>query len=179
MKLNVKKLIFACTFALCALGSLCAQQITKFAVVDTTRVYQAFFRNSAPVRNYENKKQEFQDQIDKYTLELQDLHNKKLDYDARGDSYNSSRIQQQIDQKTRFLTEYTRSKNEELQGLKQSLQDNDSFYKKLYDILEDVAESDGYSMVLSLQQANAILWYSPSVDITDDVIRQLGLTEGN
>ena len=33
-----------------------AQQITKFAVVDTAKVYQAYFRNSAPVRNYENKK---------------------------------------------------------------------------------------------------------------------------
>lgn len=179
MKLNVKKLIFACALVFCTFTTAFAQQITKFAVVDTTRVYQAFFRNSAPVRNYENKKQEFQDQIDKYTLELQDLHNKKLDYDARGDTFNASRTQQQIDQKTRFLTEYTRSKNEELQSLKQALQDNDSFYKKLYDILEDVAESDGYSMVLSLQSANAILWYSPSVDITDDVIKQLGLTEGN
>ena len=28
-----------------------AQQITKFAVVDTAKVYQAYFRNSAPVRN--------------------------------------------------------------------------------------------------------------------------------
>ena len=36
-----------------------AQQITKFAVVDTAKVYQAYFRNSAPVRNYENKKEEF------------------------------------------------------------------------------------------------------------------------
>ena len=30
-------------------------------------------------------------------------------------------------------------------------------------------------MILSLQQANAILWYSPSVDITDEVINELGL----
>ena len=34
-----------------------AQQITKFAVVDTNKVYQAYFRNSAPVRNYETKKE--------------------------------------------------------------------------------------------------------------------------
>ena len=29
-------------------------------------------------------------------------------------------------------------------------------------------------MILSLQQSNAILWYSRSVDITDEVISQLG-----
>ena len=32
-----------------------SQQITKFGVVDTAKVYQAYFRNSAPVRNYEKK----------------------------------------------------------------------------------------------------------------------------
>ena len=42
-----------------------AQQITKFAVVDTAKVYQAYFRNSAPVRNYENKKEEFKREIEK------------------------------------------------------------------------------------------------------------------
>ena len=33
-----------------------AQQITKFGVVDTAKVYNAYFRNSAPVRNFEKKK---------------------------------------------------------------------------------------------------------------------------
>ena len=30
-------------------------------------------------------------------------------------------------------------------------------------------------MVLSLQDANAVLWYSPSVDLTEDVISELGI----
>ena len=30
-------------------------------------------------------------------------------------------------------------------------------------------------MILNLQESNAILWYSSSVDITDQVISQLGL----
>ena len=40
-----------------------SQQITKFGVVDTAKVYNAYFRNSAPVRNYEKKKAEFQEEI--------------------------------------------------------------------------------------------------------------------
>jgi outer membrane protein len=36
-----------------------------------------------------------------------------------------------------------------------------------------VAESEGYSMVLSKTDAKGILWYSPSVDITDKVIQGL------
>ena len=60
-------------------------------------------------------------------------------------------------------------------ALKSSLEDNDEFYQKLYEVIEKIAEGGGYSMVLSLQQSNMILWYSTSVDITDEVISRLGL----
>ncbi len=166
-------------FALCALltGGSClyAQQITKFAVVDTARVYQAYFMNSSPVRNYESKKNEFQTEINNLTQELQSLHNQKLEYDRIGDLANSARIQSEITKKSDYITEYTSAKNAELESIKNSLQTNDDFYQRLYTTLEQVAESGGYSVVMSLQQANAILWYSPSVDITDAVISRLGL----
>ncbi len=35
-----------------------AQQITRFGVVDTAKVDQAYFKNSSPMRNYEAKKAE-------------------------------------------------------------------------------------------------------------------------
>ena len=73
------------------------------------------------------------------------------------------------------MQEYTTAKNMELDSLKKSLQNSDDFYQKLYATLEKIAEAGGYSMILSLQQSNSILWYSPSVDITDDVIKSLGL----
>ena len=59
--------------------------------------------------------------------------------------------------------------------MRENLRKNNSFYKKLYETLAHVAESGGYSMVLSLQDANAVLWYSPSVDLTEDVISELGI----
>ena len=72
-----------------------------------------------------------------------------------------------------MLTEYTSAKNVELESIKKNLQNSDAFYKKLYSVLEKIAENEGFSMILSLQQANAVLWYSPSVDITDKVIAEL------
>ena len=73
------------------------------------------------------------------------------------------------------MTEYTNAKNAELESLQRSLKTSDDFYKKLYNVLEKIAEAGGYSMILSLQESNAILWYSPTVDITDQVIKRLGL----
>ena len=152
-----------------------SQQITRFAVIDTARVYQAYFRNSSPVRNYENMRTDYQNEIDGLTEELERLHDQKLEADRNGDADTSARLAAEISQKTDYIKEYTAAKNAELRAMKESLENNDEFYERLYATIEKIAENGGYSVVMSLQQANAILWYSPSVDITDDVITQLGL----
>ena len=174
----MKKRFFALIgvlFFMAAGSGLYAQQITKFGVVDTAKVYNAYFRNSAPVRNYEKKKAEFQEEINKYTDELQKLQLKKLEYEKADNDAQAQRVQAEISKKSEFLVEYTNAKNIELESIQKSLQSSDAFYKKLYESLAKIAESGGYSMILSLQQANAILWYSSSVDITEQVIAELGL----
>ncbi len=170
----MKKIFLLFTFVLSfSLNGLFAQQITKFAVVDTARVYQSYYSDSKAVRDYENKKAAFQSQIDSLTQELKDLNAQKVEYERSGRSLEASNVQEQINSKKRYVTEYTRSKNAELAEIKKSLKADDAFYQKLYAILEDVAEREGYSMVLSVQQNNAILWYSDSVDITDKIIEKL------
>lgn len=152
-----------------------AQQITKFGVVDTSKVYTAYFRNSAPIRNYEKKKADFQEEINTRTEELRQLQQKKLDYEKAGNDTQALKVEAEITKKKDYLTEYTNAKNVELESMLKSLNNSDDFYKKLYSTLAKIAESGGYSMILSLQESNAILWYSNSVDITDQVISELGL----
>ena len=152
-----------------------SQQITKFGVVDTAKVYNAYFRNSAPVRNFEKKKAEFQEEVNKLSDELKNLQQKKLDYESAGNETQVLKIEAEITRKKDYLTEYTNAKNVELESLQKSLQNSDDFYKKLYNTLAKIAEGGGYSMILSLQDANAILWYSSSVDITNQAINELGL----
>lgn len=171
----MKKLMVLSALAVLACGVAFSQQITRFGVVDTSRVYAAYFRNSAPVRNYENKKADFQNEINKRTDEIQKLQRQKLDYQNNGDDSAALRVEAEIAKKTDNLTQYTNAKNIELESLKTSLQNSDAFYRKLYSTIERVAEHEGFSMILSLQQANAILWYSSSVDVTDKVISELGL----
>lgn len=172
----MKKKLLIVSILLCCFGvSVFAQQITKFGVVDTAKIYNAYFRNSAPVRNYEKKKTEFQNEINKLSDELKKLQQKKLDYESAGNETAALRTEAEITRKKDYLTEYTNAKNVELESLQKSLQNSDDFYKKLYSTLSKIAESGGYSMILSLQDANSILWYSSSVDITNQVINELGL----
>lgn len=173
---SLKKVFLLCIMALCVAGTkVFAQQITKFAVVDTDRIYQSYYKNSSQLKNYENKKNEVQKEIDRRTDELQKLRQTKLTYDKAGDTENSAQIQADITKKTQSLTDYINAKNIELENLKKNLQKNDAFYQKLYASIARIAEKNGYSMVLSLQDTASILWYSNSVDITNEVILELGL----
>ena len=152
-----------------------SQQITKFGVVDTAKVYQAYFTGSAPVRSYEKKKAEFQEEINKQVEQIKKLQQKKLDYENAGNEAAALKTEAEITKKTEYLTEYTNAKNYELESMQKTLQNSDDFYKKLYNTLAKIAESGSYSMILSLQDSNSILWYSSSVDITNQVIAELGL----
>ena len=163
--MNIKKLTMIFLAAVCFSTGVFAQQITKFGVVDTAKVYNAYFRNSAPIRNYEKKKTEFQDEINKKTDELKQLQKKKLDLETSGNEAQAMKIEAEIIKKKDYLTEYSNAKNVELESMQRSLQNSDEFYKKLYNTLSKIAESGGYSMILSLQDSNSILWYSSSVDI--------------
>lgn len=149
------------------------QDITKVGVVDTSRVYTTFYRSATQVKNYETKKAEFQAEVDSLTQELKNLDTKLLSYEKSGDEVNKLKVQAEITKKRDYLTEYSRSKQLELESLKSKMIDNDEFYKKLYDAIGRIAESQGCSVVLSLQNANAILWYSSQIDITTDVINAL------
>jgi outer membrane protein len=174
MRKTGKIISIAFAAAVFACAGISAQQITKFGVVDTAKVYNAYFRNSSAVRNYDKKKAEYQEAINAKTEELRGLQQKKLDYQSAGDDANALRVESDITKKSEYLNEYTSAKNVELATLQKALQNSDEFYKKLYSVLAKIAEAGGYSMILSLQQDNAILWYSSSVDVTDQVIAELG-----
>ncbi len=174
MNKHLKIFIVFCILAATSLPAF-SQQITKFGVVDTAKVYQAYFTSSAPIRSYEKKKAEFQEEINKQVEQIKKLQQKKLDYESAGNDAQALKTEAEITKKTDYLNEYTNAKNFELESMQKTLRNSDEFYKKLYNTLAKIAESGSYSMILSLQDSNSILWYSSSVDITNQVIQELGL----
>jgi outer membrane protein len=160
---------------LCALatGGAFAQQITKFAVVDTSRIYTTFYRDSRSVRDYEAKKAQYKGEMQRMADEIKALRQQKVDAVSAGDQAKATKLEADVQSKTNFLIDYTKVKNAELDSLKKKLVTDDDFYSMLYEEIRRISEADGYSMVLSLQEGNSIIWYSPSVDITDKVIRNI------
>lgn len=173
-------LIFTLVFVVSSGAKLIAQsQITRFAVVDTKRVYQAYFLNSQQLRTYEQKKEDLQAEIDKRQQEILKLQQQKASCEELGDTIGATKLQNDIAKKSNSLADYYNTKNAELENLKNNLQNNNDFYKRFHAVIEQIAERNGCSMVMSLQDTNSILWYSSSVDITDMVIAELGLGKTN
>lgn len=169
----MKRAVFAGLIMLSALLPAAAQQLTRFAVIDLPRVYTAFYRDSKAVRDFEDRSSKVQADIDRMTTEIQGLQKQKVDAESANDSERALRLDTEINKKTDFLKEYYRVKTAELEDQKKKLSQSSGFMQQVYDEIKLVAESDGYSAVLNLKESSGLLWYSPTVDITDKVINNL------
>jgi len=151
-------------------SSLYSQQLTRFAVIDLPKVYAAFFRESRPVRELEERAALVQSEIDKMTREIQELRSRRIDLINRGDQNGALRLENEIYNKQEFLKEYYTVKTAELEDQRRKLAQSDSFLEQVHNEIRSIAEGEGYTMVLPIKDA---IWYSPTVDITDKVIQNL------
>jgi len=154
--------------------SLFAQQsITRFAVVDVGRIIQAFSGTMDEAKSYIEKRDRIQTEINRMNKELQEL-NTKLNEAVKGDDQNQIHdLERQFEAKRREVQLYISTSQADLERDLGKVTSNNAFMTRLNSALKYVAESEGYSMVLSKQEASGILWSSPSVDITNKVIERL------
>jgi len=168
-------LIFLLLNVSCVLYS---QQLTRFAVVDLSKVYIAYFRDSRPVREFEERSARVQSEVDRRTKEILDLRGRHSDAVARGDQSESNRLEAQIYRLSEALGDYYQTQTSILEDQRKRLMQSGSFLSDVYDEIRYIAESDGYSIVLSLNDNKGIIWFSPTVDITDRLIQNLRTKSG-
>ena len=166
-------------FSILGSGALYAQQLTRFALVDLSKVYTAFFRDSRAVRDFEQQSLKVQAEIDKRSKEIEDLKLRHSEAVLRGDQSEAARIDNHVYNRTEALREYFRLKTAELEDQKRKLMQSGSFLNQVYDEIRYIAESEGYSAVFDLKDLKGILWYSPTIDITDKLIQNLLKKAGN
>jgi outer membrane protein len=173
MKKTVLFLLFVATVTVAE-----AQQLTRFAVVDLPRVYTSFFRESRAVREFEERSARVQADIDKYTAEIQQLKSRQASAQVEDREAEALRLESEIYRKTEYLRNYYETKTAELEDQRKKLSQSGSFLEQVYNELQLIAESEGYTMVLNLKDTSGILWYSPTVDITTKVIESLRAKAG-
>jgi outer membrane protein len=158
-----------CTVA----GLVSGQQLTRFAVVDLPRVYTSFFRDSRAVREFEERSSRVQSEVDRYTREIQELRVRHSEAMLGGNHNEAGRLELDIHRRTTALNEYFQSQTAILEDQRRRLMQSDTFFNEVHGAIRHIAESEGYSMVLNLKDNTGIIWFSPTVDITDKVITNL------
>jgi outer membrane protein len=125
------------------------------------------------VREFEERSSRVQTEIDRMNREIQELRSRHADLVLAGDQSQALRLENEINRKSEFIREYYNLKTAELEEQRRRLSQSGSFLEQVYGEIRSIAESEGYSMVLNLKENTGILWYSPTVDITDRVIQNL------
>jgi len=171
----MKRIVLVSALLCGMIFSLFAQHnpITKVAVVDVSRIIQTFVGTVDDAKTYVEKRDRVQAEINRLNKELQEL-NAKLNEANKGEDKDLIHdLERQFDAKRREIQLYITSSQAELERDLGKVTGNSTFMTQLNNALRYVAESEGYSIVLSKQEATGILWASPSVDITNKVIQRL------
>jgi len=168
-----KRVIFILLLNALCLSGVYSQQLTRFALVDLPKVYTSFFRESKAVREFEEKNAKVQSEIDKLSREIQDLRSRHADAVLANNDSEALRLENLLYRRSEFLKEYYQTKTAELENQRNNLMQSGSFLDQIYDEIRYIAESEGYTMVLNMKNNPSILWFSPTVDITDKLIQNL------
>jgi len=147
------------------------QQITRIAVVDLTRVHAAFFPDSQ--RELDRRRAAVQAEINRMTQEIQGLRSAHVEAVSRGDQLEALRLQDDIRARTEFLREFHAVNTAELEAQRRAIGQTDEFLARVYREIQNVARSEGIVMVFDLNTTPGILWHSPVVDITNQVVQGL------
>jgi len=174
--MNAKR-IGMLAWMVCAGALAFGQQITRIAVLDLSKVIAACSAQSESVRDFEQKKFQVQTDIDRMAADIKRVMSQKVEADKAGDSAASQRYREDIERRTKALQDFVGAKQAELDEEAKRLASTDEFSKGLYKQIQNIAETQGYSLVLNLKSTDSVmdsvLWYSPMIDITSSVIQAL------
>jgi outer membrane protein len=141
--------------------------------VDLSKVYTAYFRESTAVRQFEERSQRVQNEVNRQTAAITELRSQKAAADLAQNQVESSRLEAQIYRQSEALKEYYQTQMTILEDQRRNLMQSGSFLDQIYEEIRFLAESEGCSMVFNLKDTPGIVWYSATVDLTDRLIQNL------
>ena len=149
------------------------QHLTRVCVVDLPRVYQEFFRESRAVREFEDRSNRVQTEVNRRQNNINELRVRLEEARESDNSSQVNRLEVQIHNQTESLREYFQAQTAILENQRRNLMVSGSFLTQINDEIRFIAESEGFSVVLDMKANNSIVWYSPTIDITDKLIQSL------
>ncbi|WP_028973523.1 OmpH family outer membrane protein [Spirochaeta cellobiosiphila] len=151
-----------------------ADRITKVGVVDLSRIYSVYYKESKAVREIEELKKTYQNDINRMNDEIRQLTEKKMKAENDGDDSTALKLDNEIFKKKELLKEYASMRQSQLKKKSDSVLESSDFLKEILSQIQYVSEAEGYSLILQKNGTSSnLVWYSPDVDITDAVLDRL------
>ncbi len=143
--------------------------IPKYAVVDVQRVVEALSKYDAGEKELLTRRDTLNSEIQRQQLEIKSLKQKQAKAKEDGDSEQYDLLTQTIAESETNLKNFHANAVKELQQAQSNIKNNTVLKEVIFQNIQSIAQSRGYSMVFSAADPNLLYW-SASVDITKDVI---------
>ncbi|MFP4637733.1 MAG: OmpH family outer membrane protein [Spirochaetaceae bacterium] len=174
--MNGKALVATVLMTVLTAGAIGAEQLTTVAVVDIQQIYNSFYRDSRGVRELEDLRREYQQEIDEEVEELDTLRDRLARAEEQENESRVETLESQVERQRRYVEDLTSRRRRQLQERREELV-SDDFVDRLQNAIRHVAEDEGYTVVLRSDQ-EGLQWWSSEVDISDQVLDRLRETEG-
>ncbi|MCL2229638.1 MAG: OmpH family outer membrane protein [Treponema sp.] len=168
-----KRIIILLLLSFMCAGFAFGQMITRAAVVDLPRIYTTFFRESAAVRAFEERSARIRAELAAVENEIQELRTRYSNAMQAGNQAEALRLESQISTRNDYYRQLHQTRTTELNNIRNNLLQSDVFMREVQEGVRFAAESEGYTLVFNLRDTQGLVWYSPSIDITDNVIQRL------
>ncbi len=175
--MHMKRFAGAVIFALCGIVQMYAQ---KYALIDMEYI-------TKNIPEYQQKQAQIEADTKKYQAEVEALGKQaKTLYENYQKSASKLTQAQRTARETEIVNKEKQMKDlgqkyfgqqgviaQAHQDLMQPLQ------RKVYEAVKAISEAQGYTMVIDRASDNSIIFASPSIDISDAVLRKMGYTPTN
>lgn len=165
--------VFLFISGLIGIGSLPAEQLTTVAVFDMDQVLLSFYSDSDILRDYRRAEEEYRSDLLVAENDLRNLQSRRASAVDRNDSRLAARLREDI----QAQQEYIQALNERWYQTEDQLLaelSHDQFFETVYQVAGFVAEENGYTLIVDVSRTGlGVFWFSPSIDVTDDIIQEL------
>ncbi len=172
--MSKKRTHLALGLGLLVLAFAGAEQLTTVAVFNLERVQLDYYQDSALFQEYLDARQEYRDQLARFEANLQDFQTRRANALDRNDARTAQRLREDIEAIEADILAIRERWLAQEPALREALQ-GDDFVIALYDVVEFVAEDNGFTIVLEeTLLGDGLFWYNPEVvDITEEIVAEL------
>ncbi|GAP72945.1 outer membrane protein [Candidatus Symbiothrix dinenymphae] len=173
----MKKIVFSILFAATLMGAANVQA-QKYALIDMEYILKNIPAYEVANEQLTTITKRWQEEVDKVQKEAQDLYKK----------FQADLVFLSPEMKTKQETEIV-AKEQEAQELKRKyfgtdgelIKKRESLIKpiqdEIYQAVKDISTAKGYSTVVDRASAMSIIYASPQIDISNDVLTKLGFSK--